>query len=473
MKELIYINNKRPTNQNKRPVRDYNYRPARNNYNYPPANINSYNQVRRTAPYRQFGKRPKNYIKYVSRFLLFLVFTVIIFAVFAGLFFLNLTKKTPPPDFIYAIETVIYAGGGETSKTINITMPHETGFANNVHYFPINQIMDFLDFNLAGDTSEPSFIRKSPNEDIKLEIGSNIVYINGAKNHLTAPSFIADNNIYVPLDFILTSFNNIKLKDVNILAAERNDDQPELYFKINAIAALSPIDESTPENALFLALHGSDSVNFRADLSAYEQYFNPPQEQANEYIKLINQTNHLDAEYFPPDLTVLIDTRGDREPNQARLYAAKAAEAMLIEARMHGHTNISITSGYRSYATQISIFNHNVAQLMNNGASLEEATAQTALAIAYPGQSEHQSGLAIDMHSNTAATRTFGSQPDGIWLAENAHHFGFIVRYPDGKTHITGIQYEPWHFRYVGRFHAIQIYQRGLTLEEYHEQVLR
>ena len=468
MKELININN----NRNNRRVPGQNNRPVRN-YNNPP--VNSYNQVKRTAPYREFKRKPVNFMKYISRFILFIIFTAIIFVAVAGIFFLNLTRVSSPSDFSYEIDMIIYANDTAKAQTITITMPHETGFANNTYYFPINQIMDFMGFFIAGDDSEPSFIRRNPDENLKLITGSNIAYVNGARHHFIAPSFMIEDNIYVPLDFILNAFTNISLRDDTAephLLVERNDDQPEPYFKINAIAAILPIDETTPENSLFLAVHGSDPINFLADLSAYEQYFNPPQEHSSEYIILINQTNPLDPEHFPPDLTDLIDTRPDRDLHQARLYAAKAAEAMLIEARMHGHTQIDITSGYRSYATQTSIFNHNVAQL-EPVHGLQEAERLTALAIAYPGQSEHQSGLAIDMHSLPGAAQAFGSQPDGIWLAENAHHFGFILRYPEGKTHITGIQYEPWHFRYVGRFHATRIYERGLTLEEYHEQFLR
>jgi len=97
----------------------------------------------------------------------------------------------------------------------------------------------------------------------------------------------------------------------------------------------------------------------------------------------------------------------------------------------------------------------------------EEAAA---VSVARPGQSEHQSGLGVDMHNAAAANQNFGETPDGIWLAENAHHFGFILRYPADKTDITGIKYEPWHFRYVGRRVAAIIYAGGLCLEEYWEK---
>lgn len=89
---------------------------------------------------------------------------------------------------------------------------------------------------------------------------------------------------------------------------------------------------------------------------------------------------------------------------------------------------------------------------------------------AQPGQSEHETGLAFDIcdiERRYYLKESFGESKEGIWLAENAHRFGFILRYPKDKTHITGFIYEPWHFRYVGIDHATKIYEREITLEEY------
>lgn len=89
---------------------------------------------------------------------------------------------------------------------------------------------------------------------------------------------------------------------------------------------------------------------------------------------------------------------------------------------------------------------------------------------AKPGHSEHESGLAFDICDRAEKHRlkeSFAGSPEGIWLKENAHRFGFILRYPKGKTNITGYAYEPWHFRYVGIEHAEIIYDRDITLEEY------
>ena len=117
--------------------------------------------------------------------------------------------------------------------------------------------------------------------------------------------------------------------------------------------------------------------------------------------------------------------------------------------------NIPLVSGYRSYATQEGLYNSYVAK---DG----EAVANTYSA--KPGFSEHQTGLAFDIGS---VSRAFEGTAEAKWIEENAHLYGFIVRYPKGKTDITGYIYEPWHVRYLGKEVASKVKQSGLTLEEY------
>ncbi len=128
--------------------------------------------------------------------------------------------------------------------------------------------------------------------------------------------------------------------------------------------------------------------------------------------------------------------------------------AMQADAAAAGH-KISITSGFRSFGSQTSIYNRYVANEGVEGADTHSAR---------PGHSEHQSGLAFDLNS---ITQSFGATPAGIWVAENAHLYGFIVRYPQGKEDVTGYIWEPWHLRYVGVSVATELYSGGLTLEEY------
>ncbi|HQM01916.1 MAG TPA: D-alanyl-D-alanine carboxypeptidase family protein, partial [Ruminococcus flavefaciens] len=136
------------------------------------------------------------------------------------------------------------------------------------------------------------------------------------------------------------------------------------------------------------------------------------------------------------------------------LTAKKQFERLADEAKSQG-LNIYISSGYRSYGTQSSIYQDNVSKY-------GEAIADTFSA--RPGYSEHQTGLAIDVNT---VDDSFAGTPEARWLADHAHEYGFIIRYPEGKEDITGYQYEPWHIRYLGIDTATAVYNSGLTLEEY------
>ena len=114
-----------------------------------------------------------------------------------------------------------------------------------------------------------------------------------------------------------------------------------------------------------------------------------------------------------------------------------------------------LNSGYRDYDTQEAIYNNYVSQ---------DGQAEADRYSARPGHSEHQTGLAFDLNS---FEESFGETKEGKWLAENCHKYGFIIRYPKGKEHITGYIYEPWHIRYLGKDTATKVYNSKLTLEEY------
>ncbi|HCU78341.1 MAG TPA: D-alanyl-D-alanine carboxypeptidase [Microbacterium sp.] len=131
-----------------------------------------------------------------------------------------------------------------------------------------------------------------------------------------------------------------------------------------------------------------------------------------------------------------------------------AFERMRAEAASLGH-NLWIASGFRSYATQVKVYNSYASR--DGSAAADRYSAR-------PGHSEHQSGLSFDLNTITEA---FGYTPEGQWVAANAHRFGFIVRYPQGKEGVTGYIWEPWHLRYLGVDTATAVYNSGLSLEEY------
>ena len=208
-------------------------------------------------------------------------------------------------------------------------------------------------------------------------------------------------------------------------------------------------------------------LNFKVDLSAYEKYMDPADRDA--YLILVNPSHPVGKDYKPDDLEPLVDTRSDRSKRYMRLYAAMSLEAFLKEARANGCKDVTVTSAYRSYDYQKEIFDGDVEKLMKKGYSKEEAIAIERKDTAYPGESEHQTGLAVDMHNMSSAQQAFANTYEAKWLAENCWKFGFILRYMPDKEDITTYVYEPWHFRYVGRYHAQRMYELHMCLEEYVE----
>ena len=144
-----------------------------------------------------------------------------------------------------------------------------------------------------------------------------------------------------------------------------------------------------------------------------------------------------------------------------RPEAAKALEELFAGA-LEDDIILYATSGFRSYSTQKAIYDR-------KRAGSNDRTANAS--VAKPGQSEHQTGLAMDVegHSSLGSglVEDFGETVEGQWLAKHCHEYGFIIRYPKGKTDITGYIYEPWHIRYVGKEAAAEIAALDVTFEEY------
>ncbi len=145
----------------------------------------------------------------------------------------------------------------------------------------------------------------------------------------------------------------------------------------------------------------------------------------------------------------------------------------MMKAAKKDGINLMVCSPYRDYNRQTVLFNRKIDYYMEKGYSYLEAYKISSMTVTVPGASEHQIGLALDIISNRyyALDEGFGETEAGIWLRENCDEYGFILRYPQGKEYITGIQYEPWHFRYVGKEAAHNIMERGITLEEFLEDL--
>lgn len=178
---------------------------------------------------------------------------------------------------------------------------------------------------------------------------------------------------------------------------------------------------------------------------------------------VVNKERKLPGDYVPNDLTVPdvpFYFEEFQEKKQLREPAARALEDLIAAAEADG-MNIVAASGYRSYDRQTEIYDRNVEIY---------GKEETDTFSAEPGTSEHQTGLAMDVTSAQMAFKldqSFGETPEGKWLAEHAHEYGFIIRYTEGKEDITGYTYEPWHLRYVGTEYSTEVHEESKSLEEF------
>jgi D-alanyl-D-alanine carboxypeptidase len=173
----------------------------------------------------------------------------------------------------------------------------------------------------------------------------------------------------------------------------------------------------------------------------------------------LNPVDYAPANLVTPHVPLRLD--GSEEEMHVRSDTAKAMQTMFAAASAQG-VQLMLSSGYRSYPVQVGLYNYYVSVQGQNLADAQSAK---------PGYSEHQTGLAADIvgaNGGCNAQQCFGNMPEGRWLAANAYKYGFIIRYPQGKTSITGYEYEPWHIRYIGTDLSTKMHDQGIqTLEEY------
>ena len=189
-------------------------------------------------------------------------------------------------------------------------------------------------------------------------------------------------------------------------------------------------------------------------------------EEESWKVRLVNNNSLLEQGYVPE----LVQVDGTSFKFDAR--AAEDLNAMLADARIEGFSPM-ICSSYRPWERQTALFEKQVEKQQANGLTYEEAWEAAKTVVAYPGTSEHQTGLAADIvaSSHQLLDDSQAETPDQQWLMANSWKYGFILRYPLGKSEYTAIIYEPWHYRYVGKEVAQYITENNLCLEEYWQQL--
>nr|WP_330382165.1 M15 family metallopeptidase [Mediterraneibacter massiliensis] len=181
-------------------------------------------------------------------------------------------------------------------------------------------------------------------------------------------------------------------------------------------------------------------------------------------LALVNDSHPLATDYVP-ELTE-IDTERSVDKR-----IAEDLEKMMQDAQDEG-LSMYVASAYRSYEQQREVFNTTMQDWIVQGYGPMDAYDETKKSVAVPGTSEHATGLAVDIIASDyeELDEAQGDTPEQKWLMEHCAEYGFILRYPPEKADVTGIIYEPWHYRYVGKEAAKEITEKGLTLEEYLEQ---
>jgi D-alanyl-D-alanine carboxypeptidase len=231
----------------------------------------------------------------------------------------------------------------------------------------------------------------------------------------------------------------------------QDEKQASLSLKIAKTAAIAA-KEAEKKQPVYITLPGAKPIKALVD-----DYSKP-----SSIWTIVNKTHPIPVSYVPAGLKIPdVLTRTDKSTleRSVRSDIGKPMKAMFTDAASAGY-QLMIGSGYRSAAQQQIYFDSSV-----NAFGLDA----TEKSIATPGQSEHQTGLAADITTvsmNCYIADCFGTTADGQWLVNNSYKFGFILRYPEGKESITGYQYEPWHFRYVGIDLATALHQSGLTLDQ-------
>ena len=183
------------------------------------------------------------------------------------------------------------------------------------------------------------------------------------------------------------------------------------------------------------------------------------------YLTLVNADNPMDDDY-----RITLTRLRNKQSIDSRCYPE--LQAMMDDCRAAGLSPI-ICSSYRTYEKQQELFEQQVQEFINQGYGKLDAQKKASGAVARPGTSEHELGLAVDIvdESNQRLNQYQENTAVQRWLMQNSWRYGFILRYPSDKTDITGIQYEPWHYRFVGKEAAKEIYENNWTLEEYLNQI--
>ena len=378
---------------------------------------------------------------------------------------------------IYGISALIRANR-KFEFTIDENDPYELSkkdaVINDILYIDMRKIAEATDMMLSGTESKIQFTSKNGTYVI-FENEYGYAIINGRRTEIKASTvdgkrkagvfaYVSKTECLVPISFLESIISPDTMRILCNYDERTVTVQPKYKIKNG------DVNNKTLIYTRFIPTSWSDPPIYKYD---YLLNIDPYLENITaENLLLVNRNVHLAEDYVPENLTK-VEAKSDNENQQLVYDAERALYAMMLEMEAAGIEDIFITSSYRSYQRQIELYWETyVDRYVGQGYSWEEAQKKASEYSARPGESEHQSGLCIDFSTrslNDKLTVDFEKTDAFKWLSENAHKFGFILRFPkeSEKLAITGYSYEPWHYRFVGRQAATEMYYSGECLEEY------
>lgn len=336
---------------------------------------------------------------------------------------------------------------------------------NGILYIDMNRIAAYTGMTMSGSAEKIKYTA-SDSMYLKFENNSEYAVINGSLVSMSSFAHISSEKCLVPYKFFAQAVDGgleMKLDTKNntvTFSRPLTDEKDETSFQpLNFTASDFKVIQTIVKPA-------GKPDDYNIDMNGYEQYIDPA--DASQYLQLVNKQNPIGS-VTPTDLVQLtcrVNPGHEPEYYQLRNCAAQALYAMMDAMEADGITDIYVTSTYRSYERQQELYTGYVNQYLAQGMSREEAEAKASRTSAKPGESEHQTGLCLDFSTSTSSFVQENSAAYE-WLSKNAYKYGFILRYPKDKVNITQYDYEPWHYRFVGRTAATEIALSGLCLEEY------
>lgn len=366
--------------------------------------------------------------------------------------------------------------GGEKKKSVTYTIGEETytlsakqAYAGEELLVCFDDIAALCEMSETGSVSARTFYAANSEQSIALTENSPVALLNGTKVDMLAAARLQGDKLYVPLSFVEAYMTGIALtrdgEEITVRRGEYNASTEENPLYVDTSFAGG---EDTPVTVPVAPEKVVPTYEFAADLSTYEPYMCP--EDPDAFLVLVNREKTVDATYVPENLVNIRASRSDRTERMVET-AEMALQALYIEMRAAGYTDVSVTSGYRTYEKQDYLYRLYTENEMKAHPDWSKARAEQEVDTysARPGTSEHQTGLCVDMHNLGSASVRFAEKEVYKWLIENCYKFGFILRFPEGKEDITGYSFEPWHYRFVGRLHASEMHRLDMCLEEYIE----